>query len=192
MRTNEYKVYVIKSNKTEQIVYVGLTRQTLKQRYDDHVKRFKFLRCDYRIEQITSDLTIEQAAELETRLIAQYNTLETGWNKSPGSINGYSNYHSEKQKQKWREERPGCKVSEEHAAKNRVARLGQKSSPEHRAKIAEKHCKQVMCLENGQVYKSARQAAKELGVNYCRISDVCNGKRATTGNLHCVFVKKKQ
>ena len=190
MQETNYKVYALKSNKDDKIVYVGITRQPLKYRYDAHVARFKFNRCDYRIELVTDSLTVLEAAELEKLLIKQYNLLETGWNKSPGSINGFSNYHSEEQKKKWSEERKGKPVSPEHAEKNKKARLGHTNNENWKKAQFESHAKAVMCLETGKIYPSARHAAKALNLCYSKISLVCNGKRKTTGNLHFVFVKK--
>jgi len=40
----QYKVYVLKCNKNDKIVYVGLTRQTLLDRYNGHVCKLKFNR----------------------------------------------------------------------------------------------------------------------------------------------------
>jgi len=191
MRKNEYKVYVLKSNKDNKIVYVGLTRNSLMRRFNDHVLRRKFNRYEYRIELVTDNLDINQAVELEKLLIKQYNTIENGWNKSPGSINGYSNFHSEEQKKKWSLERKGVPVSPEHAEKNRKARIGMKNSENWHKRHAESHSKPVMCLENGITYSSARQAAKELNLQYSKISLVCNGKRKHTGGFHFVFVKKQ-
>lgn len=48
--------------------------------------------------------------------------------------------------------------------------------------------KSIMCLETGKIYKSAREAAKDLNLNYSKISLVCNGIRPTTGKLHFKFV----
>jgi hypothetical protein len=180
-----YKVYVIK-DKTDSIKYVGLTSQPLSRRYSQHVSKRNLDRKEYKIELVTEYLTLDQAVILEEMLITQHNTRETGFNVSPKSINGYSNLHSDEQKEKWSEERRNKKVSEEHAAKNRIARLGQKNSPEHQAKIIRP--KAVMCLETGKVYKSAREAAKDLNLNYSKISLVCNGKRSSTGGLHFKFV----
>jgi hypothetical protein len=190
MENTNYKIYVLKCNKTDKIMYVGLTRMMLVKRYDSHVSRFKFNRCDYRIELVTDNLTLLEAAELEKLLIKQYDTIQNGWNKSPGSINGYSNYHSEEQKQKWREERKGKPVNPEHAEKNRKARLGKTNGENWKKAQFESHAKAVMCLETGKIYASARQAAKELNLQYSKISLVCNGKRTTTGGLHFIFVKK--
>ena len=50
------------------------------------------------------------------------------------------------------------------------------------------NCRQVLCIENNTVYKSASDAARQLGLSGSKISLVCNGKRHITGGLHFVFV----
>lgn len=185
---NEYKVYLIREIASGEIKYIGLTRQELIMRFNEHVIRRKFKRYDYQIELISDNLTIDQAASLERLLIKQYDLLNKGWNKSPGSINGYSNNHSEEQKLKWKKERPGKKVSEEHSSKNKIARLGKKNSDYHNQRISECNSKRIICLETGLIYPSARAAAKHLNLHYSKISLVCNGKRKTTGGFHFKFV----
>lgn len=173
-------------------MYVGLTRQELKMRFQTHVKKFKFNRNEFKIELVVDGLTILEAAELERKLIQQYKTLETGWNKSPGSINGFSNYHSEEQKLKWSLERKGKPVSEEHAAKNRTARIGHKNNETWRKAQFESHAKAIICLETNKVYRSAREAAKDLNLQYSKISNVCTGKRKSTGGYTFKFFKSSR
>ena len=156
-------MYVIK-DKTDIIRYVGLTSQALSRRFSQHVSKRNLNKNEFKIELVSEYLTLDEAVILEEMLINQHKTREIGFNVSPKSINGYSNLHSDEQKQRWSEERKNKKVSEEHAAKNRIARLGQRNSPEHQAKIIRP--KPVMCLETGKVYKLAREAAKELNLNY--------------------------
>jgi hypothetical protein len=180
-----YKVYLIKDLE-DNVVYVGLTGGTLANRFSQHVSKRKLNRNHYKIVLAQDYLTLEQAVVLEELLIVQYDTRKVGFNVSPKSINGYSNAHSDEMKAKWSEDRKGKKVSEEHAAKNRIARLGQKNSPEHQAKIIKP--KPVMCLETGKVYKSAREAAKDLNLQYSKISLVCTGQRSHTGGYHFKFV----
>ena len=48
--------------------------------------------------------------------------------------------------------------------------------------------KKVLCVETGVVYDSGTKAANALGLLKSKISQVCNGKRATTGGLHWRFV----
>jgi hypothetical protein len=121
-------------------------------------------------------------------LIDQYDTIAKGLNKSPGSINGSSNYHSEAQKAKWSKERKGQKVDTNHADKNRTARLGHTNSKSHNDKIAAKVSKSIICLNNGKVYQSARAAAKDLNLSYCKISEVANGKRPHTKGYKFKFL----
>lgn len=182
-----YKVYLIK-DKRDKIWYVGLTKRELSVRFSQHVSKKKLNREDYKIELVQENLSLDQAVQLEKLLIKQYNLLETGWNVSPGSINGYSLNHSDKTKQKLRDLKLNKPVSEEHANKNRVARIGMSNSEYQKRMVSDKNSKKVMCLETGKVYKSAREAAKELGLQYSKISLVCNKKRNTTGGKHFVFI----
>jgi len=170
----EYKIYAIKDRKTLEIKYIGLTRQTLYKRFSGHVYDRKISPKDYFIELILENLTLEEAATLEKMYIAQYNLLETGWNKSPGSINGCSNYHSEAQKKKWSEERKGKPI------KGRITREGYKNSASHNQRIVECNSKKIICLNDGKVYDSLRKAAKELGLSESKVSNVCRGKRPHT------------
>jgi len=185
-----YKVYLLR-DKDRNIVYCGLTGGSLEKRLSEHRIRRK-LDSTYTIELVVEWLTLEQAAILERKLIAQYDLLANGLNKSPGSINGCSQNHSEEQKRIWSIERRGKPVSEQHAEKNRVARLGKQNSDSHKKILLESLVKPVICLETGIVYPSARCAAKELGLQYSKISLVCNGKRKSTGNLHFEFYLKRQ
>jgi predicted GIY-YIG superfamily endonuclease len=180
-----YKVYQIQDI-NDKTVYVGLTGQPLSRRFAQHVTKRKWNRAHYKIVLIQEHLTLDQAVILEEMLILQYNTRVDGLNVSPKSINGYSNLHSPEMKARWSKDRKGKKVSEEHAAKNRIARLGHKNSKEHQDKIIRP--KPVMCLETGKVYKSAREAARDLNLHYSKISLVCNGLRISTGGYHFKFV----
>ena len=49
--------------------------------------------------------------------------------------------------------------------------------------------KKVLCVETGVVYDSGTKAANALGLLKSKISQACNGKRATTGGLHWRFVE---
>lgn len=183
MRQN-YKVYLLREVHSEKIVYVGLTRQTIRKRYLAHKARLKD-KPKFNVELVQENLTVEQAVELEKLLIRQYDLLEKGYNKSPGSINGTSNYHSEEQKKKWSEDRKGKPVSREHAEKNRKARLGCKNDPNRYY-----FSKPVMCLNDGRTFSSTRKAAEYYNVSYSKISLVCNGKRKHTKGYKFVFMKQ--
>jgi len=153
-----------------------------------HVHRKKVTHAGHRIELVKEELSLPEAVTLEEMLIEQYRTRENGFNVSPKSINGYSNAHSEEQKKRWSVERRGIKVSPEHAEKNRTARLGTKNSAEHNAILSQKASKAIICLNTGKVYKSAREAATDLGISYCKISEVCNGNRPHTHGYRFKFL----
>lgn len=53
---------------------------------------------------------------------------------------------------------------------------------------AAKACeKKVICIETGKIYDSLTSAAAENGLLKSRISNVCHGKRKTTGGFHWSF-----
>lgn len=44
--------------------------------------------------------------------------------------------------------------------------------------------KSVYCVELDKYFSSGAEAGRELGIDYCHISDVCRGKRASTHGYH--------
>ena len=49
--------------------------------------------------------------------------------------------------------------------------------------------KAVYCVELDRTFKSGAEAARELGLQTSKISNVCNGKRNKTGGYHFKFVE---
>ena len=50
-------------------------------------------------------------------------------------------------------------------------------------------CKKVYCVELDKVFESGAAAARELGLQTSKISNVCNGKRNKTGGYHFKFIE---
>lgn len=50
--------------------------------------------------------------------------------------------------------------------------------------------KKVICVETGQVFRTVSEAAEKMSLSKGSISDVCNGKRKTTGGYRFKFVKE--
>lgn len=48
--------------------------------------------------------------------------------------------------------------------------------------------KKVRCVSNGEVYKSVAQAARDLGLNYGNVWNVCNGNQKSTGGMTFEYV----
>lgn len=160
-----YKVYLIR-NKEKKVVYVGFTTRTIYQRFLEHVSKKKVSHEEHKVELVTEWLTLDEAVTLEAMLIAQYDTIANGLNISPKH-----NTHSEAT-----------------LKKTRVARSGKTNTTEHNSKIGDSNSKQIICLNNGKVYKSAREAAKDLCLQYSKISLVLNGKRNHTKGYRFKFL----
>lgn len=146
---------------------------TLHKRFMGHVHRRKINPKDYYICLIQEGLDVLEAATLERMLIAQYDLINNGWNKSPGSINGSSQLHSEYQKAKWSKERKGKPFK---GRQNRTS----PNSKEHNTKISEANSKPIICLNDGKHYKSIREASQKLNLSESKVSLVCQGKRPHT------------
>lgn len=48
--------------------------------------------------------------------------------------------------------------------------------------------KKVKCIETGIIYNSIKECAEDLNLNASKISDVCHGRRKTTGKKHFCFI----
>lgn len=58
----------------------------------------------------------------------------------------------------------------------------------HNEKVSQTMKKQVLCLELNEIFDSAIDAQKQLGIHQSNISACCLGKRKTTGKMHWQFV----
>ena len=56
------------------------------------------------------------------------------------------------------------------------------------AKAARSCEKKIICKETGIIYESITKAARATGLQKSKISNVCHGKRNTTGGMHWQFV----
>lgn len=169
---NNYVVYM-HINRANGKRYVGITcRNPVKRwqngrgyfrnkHFSDAIEKYGWDSFDHLI--IRSELTKEQACELERQLIAEYQTQdkEKGYNITDG---GENFTHSEISKQLMSQRRKGKGqhvFSEEH--KRRIK--------EHHAGGNEK--KKVRCLDTGKVYDSINDASRDTGINKKGISGCC-------------------
>jgi hypothetical protein len=193
----KYKVYCLR-DKSNQIKYIGQTRQTLKKRYDGHKHSSSFRDNIFTIELIADFDNPEPMYKLEGMLIEQYKLIENGWNRAEGYIDCPKQFDGSGEKNgfyghKHRKEvcdSIGKRSINNSYAKGNKSRRGRKNSEYHNKRISETHQKPVMCVETGIVYKSGREAAKKLGLQRSKISNVCLGRRRTTGGFHFVFVNE--
>ena len=95
----------------------------------------------------------------------------------------YGKHHTEETKEKMKKAhagKPGHPTSPEAREKQHLAHLGQEPW--------QKDKRPVYCIELDKVFENATVAVKELGLSKNHITEVCEGKRQTTGGYHWQFV----
>lgn len=94
---------------------------------------------------------------------------------------------SEKTRKKQSEAKKGMYIGEKNPM------YGKKFTEEHRKKMSQNSAwaKKVICVETGEVYSSALQASKAVGLkSSAGLSKCCNGERKTAGGFHWMYVKE--
>lgn len=99
--------------------------------------------------------------------------------------------HTEEEKIKMSEKATGRKQSEATKDKRRKMMVGEnnhfygkKHTETAKSKVSEKNSKKVVCLETGEVFKSAVFASRCLGLNSSAVSGSINGKSKSAGGFH--------
>ena len=216
-----YYVY-IHTNLTNNKKYIGITCQEPKLRWGHNGNTYKG-KCPvfwnaiqkygwngFSHEIVASDLTREEACDMEIELIKEYQTQERkfGYNileggTAPaippevrekmskammGNKNGLGKPCSEEKKKKISDAQKGRKLTEEHKKLLSLAKKGTTHAPpseETRRKISDAHKKKpVICKETGVVYPSIQQCARELGIEATCICACCRGRTKSIKGLH--------
>ena len=177
-----YSVYIHK-NKINQKVYIGLTKQNPKDRWRLNGQGYKNQKKFWNAIQkygwdnfehiiLQTNLTENEAVQLEQNLIKSFNSIQNGYNSVPeGFITNHSQLTNEKIKK---------------------SMIGKHHTEETKKKISEskqKDKKIVICVETGIEYESAAQAMKETGIDRSSISKVCYGTMNSAGGYHWYFKK---
>ena len=171
---DNYKVYM-HTNQINGKKYIGLTKQTCEERWrhdgTGYKNQIKFYRAiqkygwdNFKHEIIAEGLTAEQAGELEKQLIIQFNTIEQGYNISPG---GSTTNHSQETLKKMRESMLGKRVAEETKEKIRLAH--------------KEDWKGVTCIETGYQYRTIHEAGMLTGTDPSSIIKCCKGMMFKAG-----------
>jgi len=154
--------------------------------------------------------TEEQALEHEKFLIACFKELSTLVNKTAGGdgISGYR--HTEEARKTMSLKRQGKSAywnvgrtpSEETRLLMSQRQKGRKHTEETKAKMSAAQSKEknamwgkqnlgkakpVRCIDTGEVFYSASEAALKTNSSRCKITSVCLGTRKTTNNLRWEF-----
>ena len=137
-------------------------------------------------EVLYDNLTLEEANQLEEQLIAQYDTVNNGFNLDYGGLN---HLHSQETKQKMSDTRKGVPKTEEHKKAISEALKKYKRTPEHnRNNQLAQHRKEVQCIETGIIYESLADAERKTGILGETISRNCRGKQKSASGYHWRFI----
>ena len=137
-------------------------------------------------EVLYDNLTLEEANQLEEQLIAQYDTINNGFNLDFGGLN---HLHSQETKQKMSDTRKGVPKSDEHKKAISEALKKYKRTSEHnRNNQLAQHRKEVQCLETGIIYESLADAERKTGILKETISRNCRGKQKSASGYHWRFI----
>ena len=85
--------------------------------------------------------------------------------------------------------RKGVAKTEDHKKKIAFANKGKKRTKEQIVKMIERLSKKVLCVETGDIFLNANEAAKKTGAPKSGIGKVCRGERKTAGKFTWRFFK---
>lgn len=216
---DNYCVYM-HTNTINNKKYIGLTKQEPEKRWANgthytnstHFKHAieKYGWGNFNHEIVASNLTAEEASELEKKLISEYKTTndDYGYNLDAG---GSFTKHSDSTKEKIRKAITGIKRSDETKEKIRRAStgnkncLGRKQKEESKQKNREAHMnkthvvsedakqrimlnqatrKEVLCIELNKIFPSIGSAARFVNGSQGTISSVLLGTRKSAYGYH--------
>lgn len=196
---NNYYVYV-HANNINGKRYVGITNNPKARWYGNgkaykDCKHFATAIKKYGWENFThylleSDLTLDEANELEQIYIAKYKTQDRqyGYNIQPGGFfvpSMLGKHHSEETKRKMREKALGRVISEEQKKHHSEVMKGKMVGAKNHKSTA------VICLNTGEVFETQRAAAQAKGVLQAKISLCCQGRSKHTHGYRWSYLDKE-
>ena len=123
---------------------------------------------------LLTDLSEKNACAIEQYLIDRYDTINNGYNQTSGGTIGFTRIVTDETKQKISNALKGKPHSPERKekcikqlAENRLARQ-----------------RNIYCVETGEIFNSAKEAADAYNLHPGHITSCCRGKRKTSGKLH--------
>lgn len=184
---NNYSVYM-HINLTNNKKYVGISKDPIarwangsgyhrNKHFADSIKRYGWENFAHLI--LKTNLSKEEACELERQLIREYNTRDKrfGYNLTDG---GEHFLHSEASKRKMSENRKG---------KGKVKRTQEQIEHMKAAHSGGADRRAVECVETKKIYESINDASRDTGINKKGISGCCRGviHYNTAGGFHWRF-----
>ena len=182
-----YTIY-IHINKINGKVYVGQTKQKPAYRWNngDGYKKQKIFYAA--IEQdgwdnfehiiVVEGLTKELADEAERKLISDWKTNNDDYGYNIGEGGKYCGKPK------------GFKCTPEQIEINRQSHIGLHQSEQTKQIKSETSPKNksVICVENGNIFRSAAFAYKQTGIRASHITECCRGTRQKAGGYHWRYV----
>ena len=201
-KPRDFYTYIHMKETTGEIFYVGKGQgnrfKTTKSRSEYWKRTAK--KYGVIVDIVAHGISEHEALLLEKKLIKIYGRKNLGTgnlvNLTDGG-EGYSGYictdetrrklseagkgrkHTEEHKQYMSEVMTGRLVSEDTKNKLRNYRLGKKLTEEQRIKLRDSNSRsrKVMCIETGEIFKSASEAARCVGTDPSSICKACRGKK---------------
>ena len=135
-------------------------------------------------------VTAEEYAELKNKFVNLAIIQNTGENNP-----FYGKHHSEETKKKMSEANKGREFSKQHKeklseqAKNKIGSknpfYGKHHSEESKLRMgASKNSIPIICIETGQIYRSAKEAQRKTGISQGTISKCIKGEYKQAGGFH--------
>lgn len=157
-------------------------------------------------EIIKENLTLEEANELEEKMILKYDTqnINKGYNiRNGGSHGALKEETIEKLSEIMSgrydgENNPFYKKNHTEDVKNKIREVAKTTVSKYtKEELSEKMRKvsignYYICVETGKVYSSTREAAEELGIHRSCISSAANGHKKTAGGFHWQKIPKEK
>lgn len=176
-----YTVYC-HTNKINNKKYIGITRQSVQQRWRDgkgYYGQAKFYNAiekygwdNFQHEILYENLTEEEACKIESFLIKYYNTIKNGYNTLPGgNVTNHSSATIDKMRKK------NIKHSQEVINKITATKI-------------EKYGIHVKCVETNQIFNSMGEASRIMNIDKSSISRCCKGQQLTAGGYHWCFEER--
>lgn len=121
-------------------------------------------------EIVATDLTRQEACDMEVDLIKTYNTMDPdyGYNLTSGGEHFV--------------------FSPESLEKLSRSQMGHPVSDKVRYMLAERNSKPIICIETNEIFKNAAEAADKVGLCRTSVSRAAKGKQDTCGGYHFAFL----
>lgn len=213
-----YCVYV-HINKINNKIYIGQTCQELNKRWRkdgsgyigctkfyNAIKKYGWDNFEHIV--IRDELTLDEANLLEEYLITQYHSTDDryGYNIQAGGNNHTIPEETRKQISNTKLSQH-LHMSEEQKQWMRKAYsgkgnpfYGKRHSEDTRKKMQKNHAdvkggknpmaKKVLCIETGQIFLCAGDAAKSINRSKSAITNCCSGRSETSGGYHWKYVEE--